>query len=555
MSEAGEEPGGKAPRSVGRSTALLASGTMVSRVLGFVKAIVLAQTIGQVASASADAFAVANQLPNNIYALIAGGVLGAVLVPQIVRAGVHDDGGAGFINKLVTLGITVFLGVTVLATLAAPVLVTLYVQQADDGGRGFSSEVLALATVFAYWCLPQIFFYALYSLLGEVLNARGAFGPFAWAPALNNVVAIAGLIAFQLLFGGAEVNSSVDVWTTERIVVLAGSATLGIAAQAFVLLLFWRRAGIRYRPDFHWRGVGLAKTGRSAGWVFAMILVTQIAGLVQTRTASLAVAEGSGAATLGNSWLIFMLPHSVIAVSIATVFFTRMSTNAGAGDIPAVKADVSASLRAIGLIIMFAAAVLIVVAAPFARIFESRHDYVLAMAAVIAVYMIGLAPFSAVFVLQRTFYALEDTRTVFFVEVAKSALFVVGFLACTALPVEWIGVGIAAVSSFTFFAQFALTFLVLRRKIGALGGRLLLVRHLQYLLAAGIAAVAGGVTFRTLGGFEERAFALSTVPGAIASMALVATIMGVVYAGVLLLLRNPDVALVRDVALRRIRRS
>lgn len=542
-------------RGLGRSSALLASGTIVSRVLGFVKAIVLAQTIGQTASAAANAFGAANQLPNNIYALIAGGVLGAVLVPQIVRAGMHDDGGARFINKLVTLGITVFLSVTVLATLGAPLLVSLYIQQSVDGGAGFSDRAIALATVFAYWCLPQIFFYALYSLLGEVLNARGAFGPFAWAPALNNVVAIAGLIVFQLLFGGADANSVVEVWTTERIVLLAGTATLGIAAQALVLLVFWRRAGIRYRPDFRWRGVGLAKTGRSAGWIFAMILVTQVAGLVQVNVASLASDEGAGIATLQNSWLIFMLPHSVIAVSIATVFFTRMSTAAGAGDIPAVKADVASSLRAIGLIVMLSAAVLIVVAAPFARIFESDHRNVVAMASVIAAYMVGLIPFSAVFVLQRTFYALEDTRTVFFVEVAKSALFVVGFVACTALPVEWIGVGIATVSSITFFLQFALTFVVLRRKIGALGGRALLFRHLQYLLAAAASAAAGAGMLLLLGGLGEESFALASAVTAIIAMATITLVMGLVYLAVLTLMRNPDVRVVRDLVLRRIRRS
>ncbi|MCW4385796.1 murein biosynthesis integral membrane protein MurJ [Salinibacterium sp. SYSU T00001] len=539
-----------------RSSALLASGTIVSRVLGFIKAIVLAQTIGQTGAAAADAFGIANQLPNNIYALIAGGVLGAVLVPQIVRASSNADEGAAFINKLVTLGIAGFVGITLIATLAAPLLIHLYAQQAaSDGGEGFSARGIALATAFAYWCLPQIFFYALYSLLGEVLNARGAFGPFAWAPALNNVVAIAGLVLFQLFFGGAETNSAVEVWTTERIVLLAGTATLGIATQALVLLFFWRRAGIRYRPDFQWRGVGLARTGRTAGWIFAMILVTQLAGIVQVNVASLAAGAGAGVATLQNSWLIFMLPHSVIAVSIATVFFTRMSGNAHEGDLDAVKTDVSASLRSIGLIVSLAAVTLIVVAAPFARMFEREHEDVLAMAAVIAMYMVGLVPFSAVFVLQRTFYALEDTRTVFFIEVVKSALFVAGFVACSTLPVEWIGVGIAAVSSLTFLLQFLMTFAVLRRRLGGFGGRTLLVRHAEYLLAAGVASAVGAGVLLLLGGLSADGFALANAVTAIVTMAAVGVPMAIVYAGVLALLRNPDLLLVRDLVLRRIRRS
>src|SRR5690606_27574894 len=131
--------------------------------LGFVKAIILAHVIGQTGSSVADAFGIANGLPNNVYALIAGGVLGAILVPQIVRVSAHADGGERYINKLVTLGVTVFVGVTILATLAAPLLVTLYTYRWNDDGRGFTPEVLTLAIAFAYWCLPQVFFYALYS--------------------------------------------------------------------------------------------------------------------------------------------------------------------------------------------------------------------------------------------------------------------------------------------------------------------------------------------------------------------------------------------------------
>jgi putative peptidoglycan lipid II flippase len=170
---------------------IMAAGTVASRILGFVRAVLLALTIG-VTTDAADAFGVANQLPNNVYAIIAGGVLNAVLVPQIVKARTHLDGGQSYIDRLVTLIIVVFASATVLTTAAAPFLVSLYTQ-------GWSGDQLALATAFAYWCLPQLFFYGLYSLLGEVLNARSAFGPFMWAPVLNNIVAISGLVALSLI--------------------------------------------------------------------------------------------------------------------------------------------------------------------------------------------------------------------------------------------------------------------------------------------------------------------------------------------------------------------
>jgi putative peptidoglycan lipid II flippase len=129
----------------------LASGTVVSRGLGFVRAIILAQALGVVASAGADAFAVANQLPNAIYAIVAGGVLTATLVPAIVRSAVHQDGGTAYINKLVTIALVVITSTALAATLLAPVLVRLY-------AASWSSDQLALASAFAYWCLPQVFF-------------------------------------------------------------------------------------------------------------------------------------------------------------------------------------------------------------------------------------------------------------------------------------------------------------------------------------------------------------------------------------------------------------
>ena len=168
--------------SVAKSSLLMAAGTVVSRIFGFVRIVVLALTIG-VTTDAADAFGVASQLPNNVYAIIAGGVLSAVLVPQIVKAKSHKDGGLGYIDRLLTLAIVVFTVVTVIATVSAPLLISIYT-------TGWSPEQLALATAFAYWCIPQIFFYGLYAMLGEVQNARSKFGPYMWAPVLNNLVGI-----------------------------------------------------------------------------------------------------------------------------------------------------------------------------------------------------------------------------------------------------------------------------------------------------------------------------------------------------------------------------
>ena len=541
-----EAPG---PSGLGRASALLASGTLVSRLLGFVSAFVLAQTLGT-RGAGANTFALANQLPNNIYAIVAGGLLSAILVPQIVRAGLHDDGGQKFINRIVTLGVVVFLAAAAIATLLAPVLVNLYARQSETGNGGYTSAELGLATAFAYWCLPQILFYAVYSLLGEVLNARKIFGPFTWAPALNNVVAIAGLIVFTVAFGDKNVADAA-AWTPGMIALIAGSATLGVAAQAGLLLFFWRRAGLTYHPEFRWRGVGLGKVGKAASWTFAMILVTQLAGIVQSNVASTAGADNASVAILRYSWLIFMLPHSIVTVSIATAYFTRMSGHARDNNIGFLRTDISSSLRTIGVIMVFAAVGLVVLAYPFSAVFSSGgFSATAAMGNVLIAFLPGLIPFTILFVLQRTFYALEDTRTPFFIQLAQSAIFVVGALMVSSLPADSIAVGIAWVTTIAGTAQAIIAALVLRKRIGGLGGRHIVRQYAIYLLGMIPAAAAGVGLVATLGGFSA-GFAVSGLFPALTTMVVVGGVMLVIYVFVLALLRTPELrALVAPVALR-----
>jgi len=536
-------------RGLGRASMLLASGTVVSRVLGFISAIILARTLGTV-GAGADTFALANQLPNNIYAIVAGGVLSAVLVPHIVKAGLDTDGGQSFINKIVTLGFLIFLAVAVLATLLAPALVALYAQSGGDGGRGFSPEEIALAVAFAYWCLPQILFYALYSLLSEVLNARKVFGPFTWAPALNNVVAMTGLVAFGLIFPGADTANAM-VWTSSMVAVLAGSATAGVAAQAFILFLFWRRAGLSFRADFRWRGVGLGNTGRAVSWMFGMILVAQIAGVVQANVASLAAGgDAPSLAILRFSWLIFMLPHSVVAVSLATAYFTRMSTHARDGNRAAVRGDFLESVSRIGFFMVLASVGLIVVSLPFARQFGGEPESIRAMAIVIASYALGLLAFSVLFVVQRVFYALEDTRTPFFLQVVQATLFISLALGVSTLPVTQIAVGLALSASIAGSVQTVVAIVVLRRKLGGLSLRPLVFSLSQFLLAALPSSAAGVALLTALGGADGAGYLTESALWSALVMVVITLAMVVVYGATLLLLGNSDARAVAGPLLR-----
>ena len=539
-----------------RASALLASGTLVSRVLGFISALLLATTIGAVGS-GANLYAIANGLPSSIYAIVAGGVLSAILVPQIVRAGLHTDGGGAYINKLVTVGIVIFAGAAVIATIAAPWLVQLYAQAGDGTGRGLDQQQFALATAFAYWLLPQVFFYALYSLLGEVLNARHIFGPFTWAPAVNNLVAIAGIITFGLLYGTDPAHRSVDSWTPEQVVLLAGTATLGIAAQALVLFAFWKKAALRYRPDFRWRGMGLRQTGKSAAWVFGMILITQLAGVIQTNVGSIAAGsdEVASVAVLRYAWLIFMLPHGIVTFSIATVYFPRMSRHARDGDLASLRTDLGESLRSNGLILVFCAIGLMALSFPFARLFTDDFAVVTSMSLVLVAYLFGLVPFCMLFLMQRAFYALEDTRTPFYYQLVQGAIAVGGLLLVARLPVDRIAIGIAVVISIAGIVQTLISGLVLRVRLPDARLWPIVRDHLGFTLGMIPAAMVGAGIVTSMGGLTSDGFAMSGTFQAVLTIVLAGTAMAIVYGGLLLLFRNKQMLGLIGPVLSRIRRS
>ena len=375
---------------------------------------------------------------------------------------------------------------------------------------------------------------------------------------LNNVVAIAGLLAFALLFGFDPTggNRSAADFTPGMIALLAGSATLGVVVQAVVLFFFWRRIGLKYRPDFRWRGVGLGTAGRMAGWTFGMLLLTTLAGIVESQVATSATGDNDASVqVLNTAWLIFMLPHSVITVSIATAYFTRMSEHASLGKLDLVKTDASSAIRGTTLIITLATAVIAVCAYPFAAVFVSKSfEQVIATGNVIIAYMIGLIAFCVLFVVQRSFYALSDTRTPFFFTLFQVVLILIGMIGCAFLPAEWIAAGIAAVVTIAGIAQALLAALLLRKKLGGIDGKRILASLGKYLLAAIPPIVIGLVLLVALGGTIEGGFAVSGVFTAMVSMVLIGLAMSAAYFGMLILMRVPELKVVLDPVLARIRR-
>lgn len=527
--------------STGRAGAVIAAGTLVSRMLGLLRAMVLVYAISSIGFA-AESFATAGRVPNTVYTLIATGALTAVIVPQITRAALAADGGARYINKLITLAIVGSAGIMAAAALVTPALIGWLTS-------GWPDDQVRLTTVFAYWLLPQILFYSLYTVLGEVLNARSLFGPYAWSPVLNNLLNMAGLAAFVLLFGAdPDGTRGISVWTQGAIVLVAGSATLGVAVQALVLFAFWRRAGLRFRLDFRFRGIGLGTMGRVASWTFLTVLLTQLVGLVNTRVLNLAAPSDAGLAATELAGLIFVLPHSIITISLVTARFTRMSESVHAGDEEAFSADLRASARQAAFAMFFFTAAMLVLAMPLIRIVQPGASYeVLAtVAPVLVANLVALAPFSLLFVLNRGFFAHSDTRTPFFIALGQSALTLGVAWYCSTLPSADIAVVLTLAVSVLILLQAITTFLLLRGRIGPAVGRGVGTALLQFLVAGAAAGAAGYGVLLLLGGTGEGAFAVRGFFGAVLASAAVTVAMTVVYGLGLVALRNREaLALIR----------
>lgn len=533
--------------SLGRTSLVLASGTLVSRVLGFVKAIVLAQTIGLVGSSSADAFANANSLPTSIYALIAGGLLNAVLVPQIVRATKHADGGQSYVNRLITLAAVILGAIALLFTVGAPVVAWFY-------GMTLQADQLALVVAFAYWCLPQLFFYGLYAVISEVLNSRSVFAPFAWAPVLNNVIAILGLVLFGLLFGtDPEGARPISEWTPTMVAVLGGMTTLGVVAQATVLLFFLPKAGFRYRPDFHFRGTGLGKIGQLASWSLAMLVAVQITGWVETLAANLAFGQAASLAALQNAWMIFMLPHSIITVSLTTTMFTSLSKRAAEGDHSSVVRVFSQGARTISMFMVFATFAMMVIAPPFARIFDTTDEGLEALAGLLVAALVSLLAHSLLYYVQRVFYAFEDTRAVFILYAWTTPFqLALMWLAAVTAPIDQLVLYLVALQSATNIARLVIQLRVLRGRLGTVDGGRLLGSTLRFVLAAVPTAAIGMWISWALGAYERGGWARDGIAEALFTCAVAGIAMTLVYFAALTALRAPELDAYAQPILRRI---
>lgn len=325
------------------------------------------------------------------------------------------------------------------------------------------------------------------------------------------------------------------------IAVLAATATGGIVVQTAVLMFFWRRAGLTLRPDFQWRGVGLRHISRLAGWTFLMVVAGQLAGIVQSNVLSGASGNDPAIFASQNAWLLFMLPYSIIVLSIGTPYFTQLSEHAAARRDDEVRADIARSIRTLGFFIVAATAALAVAAVPASRIFTNGSEQALAAAPVLWCFLVCLVPLAVLFVIQRTFYAYNDTRTPFFFTLLQCALVAGGAIAAGAfVDRSDLAAGVALTQSFASIVQVVVATVLLRRRLSGIGTGSWLSALGRFALAAIPAAAAGWGVLILLGGPEG--WMTSSVAAGIAGAAVLGLVVLAVYIGILALFRTPELA-------------
>lgn len=531
--------GGAKPTNVRRSSTTIAAGTMLSRVLGFFKGALIAVALGTTQGGGlSDIFELANSLPNLIYIMLAGGVFNVVLVPQIIKASKLPDRGADYLSRLLTLGMTVLLGIAVVFTLIAAPLLQLLT-------RDWQPEQLALGAQLAYLLVPQIFFYGVYALLGQMLNANDRFGLYAWAPVLNNLVAIAGIAAFLVIWGSSTENAhNIGNWTSAQTWLLAGSTTLGVVLQSLILILPVKRLGLALRPKWQWRGMGLGRTGRIAGWALGTMVISQLSYTLVNWVGSAATASKdavganqniAGTFVFNRASDIYILPHSVIVLSVATIFFNRLSRSAADQDLPALRSTTSRLLRIVGVATVFFGFVLLVLSAPIGMLLSGNSPQAgLTMGIAVAILALAGPAFSFGFILNRVFYATEDSRTPFFLQIVAMCLTIIGSFAVSFVPVSMLTFALLGMSSAVILVSPVISAWMLRRKVGDFELRRVIRSYVQYTVAAIFSAVIGGLLIIAFGGLSAlngsfSGFLWRGYGQAILVIAVIGSVMAVCY--------------------------
>ena len=467
-----------------RASGVMAIGTIFSRITGFIRNILIVAVLGT--ALLADTYNVANTMPNILYNLLVGGALTAIFVPQLIRSFDDEDGGHAFASRLITTVSIILFALVLIGAILAPALVKLYAPEFST--PGFEEE-LHLAVAFTRYCLPQILFLGLFTMLGQVANARGSFAPLMWAPILNNLLVI-GIFSAVLIYSPQLTSGTI---TSTQTALLGWGTTLGLVIQALILIPVVKKTGIHLRPKLGLQG--LRKSFSLAGWTLVYVLISQLGYLVTVnvstsaavRSAKEGISTGVGFTPFGTAYLIMMLPYSIVTISIITALLPHLSKLALSNHRDEVRDQVIRTIKMVGVITIPSGVGFLFFGPLITRVlyFGIEKSDSIYIGYVLSGLGIGLVAFSINIILVRAFNAFEDTRTqvlsILLINVISVAL---SYLSLVVLQYKWVTVGLGLAFSISYISGLFVTLSLLGKHTGKLTFSDFSAQHLRLLVAA-----------------------------------------------------------------------
>ncbi|MGA5307641.1 murein biosynthesis integral membrane protein MurJ [Micromonospora taraxaci] len=534
-----------AEASAAANSAVMAVGSLVSRGTGFLRTLVLTAALG--GALVGDAYTTAQILPGMVYEFLLGGILTSVLIPVLVRRRrVDTDGGQAYAQRLLTLAVVTLALAALVAVAAATLLTQLYTS--DNRGADYQD----LVTKLSYLMLPMIFFTGLSALISAVLNTRGHFAAPMWAPILNNIVVIATAGLYIAIFGAEIVKPS--EMTTGRILLISGGTLLGVAIQAAGLLPALRKVGFRWKLRFDFRALGLRELGRLGGWMFCYVAVSQVGLIVLFNLLNRAGDGDAGALIYNNVFLLLMMAHGIIAVSIITALMPRMSAAAADGRYADVAADLSRGTRTVSAVLAPIAVCYAVLATPLAVVLFRYGAFTDENAAdtslVLLLAALALVPFAISQLFTFAFYALPDTRTPALINIPVVALRIgVQIVLFAAFAAHFAAAGMMIGNAVSYLAAAIGSAWLLRPRVGRIGLGHIMRTLGRVLVAALGAALVGLLVINLLPGGETPSWTQAVI-----QLVIGGAVIGGTYLGLAMVLRISEITEVVGMVRRRLGR-
>jgi putative peptidoglycan lipid II flippase len=523
------------PRGIASAALLIASVTVLARLLGFARVIVFARTVGP--SCLGDTYYTANTLPNIVFDIVAGGALSSLVVPVLAGpVSLGDRAGVDRITSaLLTWGASILVPVAIVGAFLVHPMMRLLVGNGRPGCSAAAEVAVGSRMLLVF--MPQVVLYGLAVILVGVLQAHRRFLGPAFGPLLSSLVVASTYGIYAAVSSRRETDLSTLTRTHELI--LSVGTTIGVLCLALPLLLPTARTGVRLRPTYRFPP-GVAATVRRMAISGALVLGSQdVASAVVIRLTN---ARGSaGAVVLYNlAWTVIGLPWAVLAVPLATSAFPGLTASWQRQDTDQYAATTASGVRVLVVVVAGAAAVLAAAAGPASRVVVlgapgGAAPVVLARSLV--AFAPGLVGYALMALLSRALYAQGNARTPALATACGWAIaIVVDVILVAAVSPAWTVAAVGVGSSVGLSVSAGWMLYAVARSAGR--------SCLAGLRRSAAAAVAGVVCAVTAGGLLAGVVQGRGVAHNLAAIAAVAALAVGLHLAVVSALDRPTVSLI-----------